>query len=755
MGYLYIECIILSISFAANIIVWTMAYSLSLAPLPYGHGSRLASVVELPRKGDFTQPIPQHWVNIWRARSHSFSNLATWRNTASVIEFQTHRSFVFGIEASNNLFETIGMPALAHAFRTHSTRPILLTGPESKRLFPEGHAFGHSVVLGGRIYRVAGILPNDFLLPGETSRMAYVIPMPRAAVGTDLFVNVIGMLRNGISYNIAASEIARLRTISGGGIQAKRRRFRVIPLRDALYGKYSGTLDALIAASIVILLLSWISVVGLEIGRIWQRRHEFFIRAIVGATPKWLFLAAGIEGICMSIIGAVLGIAIGAWFAGILRVLGLGAGLTHGHWLERACITSILAMISTLVIGIIPSMLTGIRLSHQYIHGSLQLGNSIRHWRVLVAIQIVFATVACAAMLLLVVSTTRLLAVRPGFSARGALIVAIDQPLAKTHDLSWRILRHIRTLPGVQSAALLDSVPLQGVVETGPVSTSRNTMYINVAFASMSPGALNGLGVRLMAGRDFDAWDKIARLHVAIINDVLAKALFGSVSQALGRWISTPAGQVKVVGIAEGFHQYGIRTPVTPELFRPMTQSIAPYFFIVLHSPLKNVITLAPEVRKAIMKTAPGDVITQLYSLRKALHDESHTQRGQTNVFIALAALAILLAVAGAYGVGSAAAIAFRRPTAIRKALGASWGNIVWTSFKPGLIISVLGGCVGVLGGMLFDRYLESLLFQVSAGNMVMLIIAAGMAAGAAAAAFFIPALCAWRIDAAQILRDQ
>lgn len=529
----------------------------------------------------------------------------------------------------------------------------------------------------------------------------------------------------------------------------------MVSLRDALCENYSGSLYALIAAGTGILLLAWANVAGLETGRLWRRRQEFFVRVALGAGRVQLLRAAAGEGVWASVAGAAGGTALGTWAAERIRAIGIGGAAIHPHWPGAAGVAAILAVATMCVIGVIPGAVAALRSAGRGAREAVKPMGALAGWRILVALQVALSTSAAASALLLAAGTARLLEVRPGFRPQGALAAAVSLPAAAPPTLPQELLRSVRDVPGVEAAALVSSVPLLGIVESAPVSAEKGGAQINAALSSMTPGAFGVLGVRLIAGRPFDSGDRAAGTPVAIINRALARAAFGSVRSAVRERIWTQSGPVVVVGVTAGFHQSGIRSPILPEVFRPQVQAPSPYLFVVIRSRLARPLGLVPGLRRSVAAVAPGTPLTRVISLQAALRRQSRRQRQQRDILASLAALSILLVVLGAYGVGAAAAAAAKRTTAIRKALGAGFGDVVGSALKPGLAMALGGGGVGMLLAIASSRYLGSLLFRTPATSVPVFLAAAGLVSGSAVIAYLPPALRTWRADTQAALREE
>ena len=780
--------ITLAVGIGGNVALFSVVDAVLLQPLPYADPDRLVVVWENDRvrgteKEGASGPDYLDLVRMSRSYDSIGARTRLDRNLGSLAEPLR----VSSARVTASYFDVLGVrPLLGRGFGPTDEEP----GRDSAVLVVEGlwrRAFGadprivgRSVLLDGEPRTVVGVMPSHARLAGLSEEVFE----PLTFTGQDLIrgrhtLRVIARLRAGTAVEAAQAEAtAVMRHLEGVYPDDNRGRGAwVRPLVDEIEGEARPALVTLFAAVGLLLLMACASVANLVLTRGMSRRRELAVRTSLGAGPGRLFRLLLTENVVLGLIGGAAGVLVAV---GLVRgVRGLGpADLPRldGVAVDARALLFALAvsLVSALVFGMLPA-LRGARVDP---HSALKDGGRLsggpgsrrlRRW--LVAFELATAVVLVTGAGLLLRSFWELRQVDPGYDPRGVLLahVTLSGPGYRfpegwpVHE--WPALDaferelgpRLRRIPGAVSIALAHQGPADPGWTTRVTVEGRPDLppgeQPEASFRPVSPGYFRTLGLPLHRGRDFGRFDGGGAPLVAIVNEAFVKTHFPG-EDPLGRRIRVFGVPREIVGTVGDERFDGLEAGPAPAMYLPLRQNPQPGLTVVLRSdrePIAAVAALREAVRAASPTLALFDVTTAEGALATSVE-----QRRFTLVLLAgFAAVALLLAVVGVYGIVSCSLGERTREVGVRMALGAEAWHVFHLVVREGMTLAVGAVALGGASALALGRLLERLLFRVEPRDPLTFAIVAMVLLGAAFVASAVPAARAVRLDPARTLRAE
>jgi predicted permease len=657
---------------------------------------------------------------------------------------------------------------------------------------------GRTLLLNGTKYTVVGVMPPEFGFPmgaADPSRLWAPLQLdPRHANNNSHDYLVIGRLKPGISLAQAQAELdAHVRHHmtgqSGHHLDAHEHPLVTYPAQDEAVRDIRSPLRILFGAACFLLLSACINVAALLLVRAEARHREIAIRGALGAGLPRLARQFLTEGLLLSLLGTAAGLALGYAALRLIELVGAAdiprvqeIGLDSRVLLFAVAVSSL----TGLVFGLAPL----VRVIGQNPQDALKStlasvtgGTGKQRFRhLLVASQVALALILLSGTGLMLRTFWKLEQVYPGFEAAGLVTMYVALPSNAYKDESTRnfwsgLQERLSALPGVQSVALASAVPpltdtgigfstgIEGVVpvEGGSIPsihTEEGLIPLVDYLHVVSPSDFETLRIRLASGRYFDRRDDTQAPRVAIINQTLARAIWGNGS-ALGHRLRPGISDewYTVVGVIADVKNDGVQNATRTEIYLPYTQapaysSLLRGVHIIIRSGQKPS-AVVDSVRRVLAAMDPTLPLTKIQTMEEVLAAAQATPRFLTWLLSLFGALAMVLAIVGIYGVISYSVEQRTREFGIRMALGASQQAVRALVLGRGLVLTVSGVVIGLLGTLALTHLLASFLFGVTrndpatlAGACVFLGVAAGLAS-------YLPARRATRVDPIIALRSE
>ncbi len=795
----------LAIGIGANTAVFSIFDALLLRPLPYKDAERLAILWNRsPGLG-----ITEDWFSTAqyfeiKKGHHGLEQVAIAIGGNYNLTGWGDAERVGTIRVSSNLLPMLGTrAALGRLFVSDEDLPgstataLLSYGIWARHYGSDPNILGKKIILNGAPYDVVGVLPRSFSLPREVmptldgaEQAEILLPLPLGADAAQNRdhedYNIIGKLKPGVSLQQAQVEMdtitARLRHDfpeqypPNGGLT-----FGIVPLMEQVVGNVRRTLWLLLGAVGLVLLIACANVANLQLSRAVVRQKEIAVRSALGASRQRVVRQLLTESIVLGLCGGLLGLALAYGGVQAIHILGRQSvpRLNSVH-------VEVVALLYTFAISALAGVLFGLapalRLSRLDLQTTLQdttrgsagvsaiwgRGSHLR--RLLVVSELALCVILLVSAGLLIRSFLRVRDVSPGFNPDKVLTVELTMSGPKYKDKQavlatyHELFQRLESLPGVTAAGAVTSLPLSQMYAWGPITVEGRVppageKFINADMRMTSGRYFQAMGIPLLAGRLLDDHDVASAPRVALVDAYMAQQLWPN-QDAVGKRIhlggitETSSPWITVVGVVGQVKQYTLDSESRIALYLPQTQYVTRAMNVVLHSS-KDPTALAPALKQQVHEL---DSDLPLYNVLTMQHrlDESLARRRFTMVLLGLfAAVALVLATIGIYGVMAYLIRQGTRDIGIRMALGATQNEILALTVGKGMALALSGAAVGVLGAFAITRLLRGLLFGVHSSDPVTFCIVPVLLILVALLASYIPARRASRIDPATALRHE
>jgi predicted permease len=786
-----IAVLTLTLGIGANTAIFSLVYQILLRPLPYAHSDRLVFVWNTyPLMGlqQASVSIPDYIDRKTQADTVEDATLFTGRALNLAEEGQAEQ--IRALAVTPSFFSTLGrQPALGRAFTEDQAQPgadkqvILTYGLWRSRFGGDRSIVGRSIRMSGEQYEVVGVLPEDFELPGRN--IAALVPfaftpqqMSDNGRGNE-FSQMIARLRPGATIDLLNSQMKmivdrnqlrlpqRADFVKTSGFTGVAR-----PIRQELVGDTRDPLLVLQFGVILVLFIACANVANLLLMRATGRARELAIRSTLGAGQWRLVRQMLTEGLVLSAIGGLAGLAVG--FAGVRLLIALTTQQLPGGTdatlhLPVMGFTLALSILTGLVFGLVPAVAVIRGNTNSMLKDDATRGSAGRGTGAMRAALVVGETAVALMLLigagLLIKSFARLQQVDPGFERENVLTAQLSLPAARyatpeARAAFWaRLLEKAQQIPGAASVGMTSNVPFNGMISTGSYSIVGYTPGPGEPQPHARQEVVGGdffkaMRIPLKEGRVFDSTDTLAGTPVAVIDEYLVQRYFKGRSP-IGQEIRRGGpNSIRIVGVVGTINSIDLGQPVTKErIYRPVTQQPTGAGALVLKTALDPK-QLVSQVRAAVQSIDPEQPITDVRTMEEWVDRSLEIRRAPTTLLTIFGAVALLLSAIGIYGVLAYGVTQRVREFGIRQALGADQRSILSLVLRQGMLRVLIGIAIGLAGALLLSRYLESLLFQVKAKDLPVFVTVTAVLCVVAILACYIPARRATRIDPMNALRE-
>ncbi len=791
-GFTTVAILTLALGIGANTALFSIVNGVLLNPLPYPEPGQLVELRE--SKPNFaTGSISYPNFLDWQKDNRTFASMAILRgNRSFILTGLGEAEQVDAVFVSTGFFEQLGVnPVLGRAFapgedRIGAAPTVMITGGFWKRKFGSAQdVLGKSLTLDGKDYTIIGVIPATFdLLVSLRTREVYVpigqwnnpLLMNRAA---GLGIGGIGRLKPGVTVQQARADMERVaQNLAAAYPEAdKGIGAAVIPLRKWLLGSVEPFLLVLFGAVGFVLLIACVNVANLLLARSTGRAQEFAIRAALGAGQGRIVRQLLTESTLLAAIGGGLGVLLAA--AGTRAALGVLPTtlpratdvVVDGRVLLFAGAISLLAGIC---FGLVPALKTRKPDVHETLKEGGREGSGTRHRAqgALVAAEMALALVLLIGAGLMIRTLAALWNVNPGFEANKVMTFGFSLPPSMTNASPEAIRAALREVhdkfqsaPGVQGVAFSwGAAPLQGDdewqfwIDGQPKPASENDMNWAIDYV-VDYDYLKIMGIPLKSGRFFTAQDDEHAARVAVVDEVLANQFFAG-QNAIGKRLHLNNGEiVEIIGVVGHVKQWGLDTDdketLRAQLYTPFMQlpaeGIGGGAGVVVRSdqPAK----VFESIRQANNQMSSDQVVSGAQTMSEVIASSLAERQFSMILFGIFAALALLLASIGIYGVVSYLAGQRTHEIGVRMAMGARPRDVLRLVLGQGLKMAFLGVAVGITAALALTRLMANLLFGVSATDPITFAGVGIILTFVALVACFVPARRATRVDPIVALR--
>lgn len=785
-GFTAVVIITLALGIGANTAIFTLVNSVLLRPLPYPESEKLMIVGRYSvETGAVTDLSPPKFIFL-RDNVQSFKALtATQERLTDYLSDENQTDYIRSLVVSADFFRVLGVqPASGRVFTAKEDSPagesvvILSDGLWRRRFGGDAGLIGRPITINSLNYTVIGIMPPNFEFLGPHDVFLPLRTDP-ATQNEGHNYNVIGRLKDNVTTDQARSELK----LQFDTFQAahpnwvkENETFGVTSWRSSITGSIRELLWILLGAVTLVLLIGCANIANLQLTRAMARQKEIAIRRSLGAGKWRLIQQLLIEGLLLALVGGLIGL--------LLARLGVGALLTLAPpgIIPRASEINLDWRVLTFTLG--ASFLTGIIFSlapalqtlrldvnHALKEGSGRTGAPPGRGRLRSALVVVEVALALALSIgagLLLRTFVNLYGVNPGFEARNVLTFEISprgknyDSVPKLSDFYRRGLERFSALPGVETAALTNKLPLDAQFNL-PYKLMGQTKFAGAAqYRVISPEYFRVMKMTIQQGRAFGESDRVNSEPVIIVNETFVRANFAGVDP-LGQQLCAgceygdPAMR-RIVGVTNETKQKSLTETAPPAVFVPLTQAaegvkgtLRQCNFILRTQ--GDPTLLSASIRHEVRQLDPTVPMRNLYPMEQLVSRSVAAQRFNLILLGLFAALGLLLTAVGIYGVMAYSVSQRTYEIGLRIALGAKPGDVLKLVMKQGLTLVLIGVVIGIIASFALTRVIKNLLFNVSATDALTFVAVSLGLASVALLACWIPARRATKVEPTIALR--
>jgi putative ABC transport system permease protein len=772
----------LALGIGANSTMFTIINAVLLRPLPYPNAGELfgvkmtsapKGVAALEMDGTY-----EPYYRDWARASRTVSAIALYVPTNATIGGDAAPEYISGTRASSTLFRVLQTPPrLGRLFtrddEASSAPPVVLLGDALwRRHFAADSAIvGRTITVNDKPMTVIGVMPPGFAFP---LRAEFWTPWQAATPGASardfFFVRVVARPRPGTPIGLVQREFSELALRTERGLPAFIRgsRFLVVPLHDEFFGSARPALRILFAAVLLLLLIACANVANLAFARTIRRQREFAVRMTLGATRRTLVWLVVAENALLASAGGAVGLVVSYWVTALFvrlsppSIARVSSITPDG---KVVAFTAVLALGTALLVGIGPALRAARRDPRTALgEGGAREGAgrfAVRMRCALVAGQLATAVVLLVGAGLLVRSLARLASVDLGFRPDHVLVVDLPLPRARypggaqARALYDRLARRLSGVPGVSDVAY-GVPPLQGFTSTRDVPASSGHPAATLAETDVGADYFETFGIRILQGRGITSSDDSTSAPVVVINASAARAFFPPGAAVGQQFDEVKIGErhPTVVGVVADFPQEDVAIAATPEAFHASAQDGGSPFTISVRTS-GDAVALTAFVRAAVHELDPALALGSVTTMEKVVASSTAPARFASLLLGAFAALAVILATLGLYGVISYGVEQRSRELGIRAALGATGPMLMRLVAGEMLWVIGLGLSIGLAGAWMLARLTQALLFGTTVHDPLTFVLVPVALLIPAVIATLVPARRATRVNPLDVIQAE
>jgi len=804
-GFAIVAVLTLALGIGANVATFSVVYGVLLRPLPFPQSEQLVRVFDDlrgPNEQDVGMSAPELWD--LQDRSGVFQDISAVAPSNSAVAGGQRTVRAESLVTSPDYFTLLGAkPQFGRVYTPQDSAPgflepvVISDGFWRSNYGADANIIGRKMRLDGDMYTIVGVMPPGFRHPGrtlDTDVEVWVatgfngLPFPVPAQRSQRMIpGAIGRLKPGLTVAQAQarldayiSELSRVHPTEYPA--AATWAVRLVPVKEDLVGPQRTELFILFGAVGLVLLIACVNIANLLLARSSGRRREIAIRLTMGASRARLARQLLTESTLLSLISGVLALLIVFFLKNAilslapadiprLNEVNVSAGVLFFAFL--------ISLLTGVVFGLAPAMQAANPNQVENLReGSRGSGVGRRHTRlsrVLVVAEVALSIILLAGAGLLLRSFWQVLEVRPGFNPSHLTTVQIWIPISnnpatdpysveeKRADFLLEVFRRVAALPGVEQASISGN-------DTLPMNSGRNYSQFSIqgraTESERSPIAdiavvdaqyFRTMEVPLIKGRNFSELDTYKTQPVAVIDEALARQYWGG-QDPVGQQVKFGFGRgtqgVTIVGVAGDVKSDGFEAANVPHIYVPLGQ-FAPVNAVVFLRSKSGVEALGEAVRQEVEKVNPNVPVHSISSMDQIIARSVADRRFSLELLGVFAAVALLLAAIGIYGVMSYSFSQRTHEVGIRLALGAQRLDIVCLALGEGMRIVVIGLAAGLVGAAIMTRFFRSMLFNVAPTDPTTFLSVSALLAGVALFACYIPAKRATRVDPLVALREE
>jgi predicted permease len=780
-GFAFISILALALGIGANTAIFSVVNAVLFRPLPYKEPARLVTVLHEGGK-----PVaPANFLD-WRAQNQVFESMAAAQIWNPTLTGQDQPEQLHALQMTADMFSVLGVsPIAGRTFNAGEDQPgsehvVVLSHRFWQRRFNgDKNIVGQRLTLDGEAYTIVGVMPQDFQFAPFWATQAEVwTPLNLASRTSDRrgqSLRIFARLKPGVTREQAQGEMDAVmgRLANDYPKENKGLTTSVDSLHEKVVGKSRAALLILFGAVGFVLLIACANVANLMMARATARRKEIAVRAALGASRSRIARQLLTESVMLSLAGGVLGLLLAVWGIEALTRLGpdnLPRMKDIGLDYYVLGFTLGLSVLTGIVFGLAPVLQTGkVDLNETLKEGGRSASDGGRRNRVrrlLVISEMGLALMLLISGGLMIRSFLRLLSVEAGFNPKQVLTMTVSLAGSEHKTDPQRaaffseLQNRVEAIPGVQSASAINHLPLGGdvwnlgfTIEGRPAPLPGESQ--SAVYRIVRPKYFQTMGATLIKGRDFTERDTDASPGVVIINEAFARRYFQG-EDPLGKRINVSNDQMnprEIVGIIRDAKQNELTSAPNPETYLPHLQAASPRAMTLVIRSNADSARLAGAVQREVWAIDKNLPVSEIRTMEEVVAESIGPQRFNMILLSLFAAVALVLAAVGIYGVMSYSVTQRMHEIGVRMALGASSSDILRLVVRQGMMLALVGVGLGLMGAFALTRLMSSLLFNISPTDSLTFIIVSVVLTMVALIACYIPARRATRVDPMIVLR--
>src|SRR5262245_4205484 len=773
----------LSLGIGTTVAVFAVVYGVLLRPLPFPDPDRLFLVALSPKTFFMRQPgmADRTYVH-FREGDRTFQHLAAFSSYKGNLIGAGDPAVIRVGSVTTEFFDALGVKAaMGRTFLPSDGRGGELMVVMSDHLWRSRFAaepaiVGKDIMLSGIRHAVIGVMPPGFDFPNRTA--AWTLQVIKPDPGNSLLVAVLGRLKPDVTTAQARAACDTAIELPPDVPRGDRSKWDIglLPLNELLVGDVRRPLQMFAGAVVFVLLIACANVTNLLLARSSGRDREIAVRAALGAGRGRLVRQLLTESVLLTAIGAAFGVLLAAWAVPMLLALAPAGRIPRVEAIRIdiavVAFAAGVAVVAGIVFALTPALrLTRRRSSRTLLPGGRSIAGSHERFRAALVIgEIALALVLLTGASLLVKSFLRLRAVDPGFRTDNVVRLSIELPdssystLERLHAFHQEMLARMASLSNVVAVGLVNWLPLGDIHLNGDFSVegAAEDAPFNVDKTVASPGYFSAMGIRLQRGREFNVYDTGRSVPVVIVSRSLAKAIDPSedvLGKRVGLWGRAKSREwLTIVGVVDDVKQLGPSQKSHAAAYQPYLQ-VRQNFLLrnmtyVVRSGSDPVATI-PAIRNVLSSVDNDQPATSVGLMNDVLDSTTAEPGFYARLLGTFAALAVLLALIGAYGVMAYSVAQRSQEIGLRIALGARHSCVLWMVMRRTVTLGTAGVVLGTVAAWIATRLLQTFLFEITPSDPATFIAVALTIFAAATLAGVIPARRATRVDPLVALRHE
>jgi putative ABC transport system permease protein len=778
-GFAVLAVLMLSVGIGVNTAMFSVINAVLLEPLPYPEADR---IVWMNESGPEVANRHVSYPNFldWRERNHVFEAMSTFRGFSANL---TGSGAAENLEArivSADYFRVMGAtPMLGRDFTAEDDKPgapavtIISYRFWQQHFGGDQNIVGNELMLDGQAHTIIGVMPQTFVHQGPPPLWVLIGPHDWKHRDWRIAGNVVARLKPGVTIAQARDEMNRIarqllqeHPVANAGANV----VNVVSLQDSITGRVNTALKILFGAVGLVLLIACANVANLMLARAASRRKEFALRAALGASRFRIVRQVLVESLLIAVAGGLLGLVLASWTISLLsRVTHETVPRMSGMHLDGKvfAFNLVVSLLTGIVFGLIPAWRSSKTDLQETLKDSSSSTTETQGKKLRGALVVAEVAVSVALLIgagLLVKSLLLLLKSDNGFDPNGVLTMELKisdnrgRDRAELNQILQRTLEAVQAQPGVEKATL--SAALPGITESTQTDIAaegyrplKRGELINVDWSIVTPDYFQTMKIPILRGRTFTDDENEQGKPVVLVDENLARRFWPNEDPLRKHIAYDSATWHEIIGIVPEVRTYGSEAKPLIRIYTPMGRQPQRNAMLSIRAKNVNVQALSAAVTRTVHEVEKDVAIAEVATLDDILARESSTRRFNALLFSAFAALALVLAATGVYGVLSYSVSQRTHEVGIRMAVGADSRDVLRLFMSQGMRLVLLGLVIGMAGAFALTRLLSSLLFGVSTTDKTTFVLVALGLAIVGLLACYLPARRATKVDPLVALR--